>query len=419
MKKNCILLLSALAALVSCSKNDGIVTMKDGQFFLDGEPYYYVGANYWEGPVLANPGEGGDWDRLMSDFDCLQAAGVTNLRVLAGADKDCENNRSIVPYLQDENGNLNEDLLVGLDRFMAELGRRGMKAILYFNNHCPWSGGYIYYVKRVTGEEPPSYWSPEPIYRTYASKFVTSDECKNLFYGYLETMVSRVNSETGIAYKDDPALFSWQIANEPRAFFDELHPEFIEYMHHSAEIIRSIDKKHMISTGIEGQQGCESQIDEYEIIHSDPLISYLTFHIWPDNWGFKDLYGDSDAQIQNHLDLAEKLGKPLVIEEFGLLRDLNEDGSRNYDPAQTTNHRNEFYEWVFDKVVRSSKEGGKLAGANFWAFAGAGRARDVNWEKGDDLLGDPPFEPQGVFSVFDSDKETLEIIANANKQISE
>ncbi len=404
----------AIGMMVACKEKTQFVTTDGTQFIKDGKPYYYVGANYWAGPVLASPGEGGDRERLAKDLDALQAAGVENLRVLAGADENCKNNRSIIPYLQGEPGVLNEDLLVGLDYFLAELGRRGMTAVLYFNNHCPWSGGYTYYVKKVTGEEPPAYGTPE--YVEYASRFVSLDETKELFYSYLRTMVSRVNSITGVAYKDDPAIFSWQIANEPRAFKDELHGAFKDYLHKSAEIIRSIDPNHMISTGCEGQQGCENIPEDYEAIHADPLISYCTFHIWPDNWGFKDLYGDSMAQLQNHIDVAKRINKPLVVEEFGLLRDLV-DGERSYDIATTTTHREEYYSWIFDQVAKSAAEGGALAGANFWAFAGAGRQRDVLWEKGDDLLGDPPFEPQGMFSVYDCDTATLAVIKSANEKI--
>lgn len=403
-----------LAVMVSCTGNARFITTDGAQFIRDGKPYYYVGANYWAGPLLASPGESGDRERLAKDLDALQAAGVDNLRVLVGADENGKNNRSIIPYLQSEPGVLDQDLLIGLDYFMAELGKRGMTAVLYFNNHCPWSGGYTYYVKKVTGEEPPTYGTPE--YADFASRFISMDETKELFYNYLRQIVGRVNSITGVAYKDDPAIFSWQIANEPRAFKDELHQAFKEYLHKSAEIIRSIDRNHMISTGCEGQQGCENIPEDYEAIHSDPLISYCTFHIWPDNWGFKDLYGDSMAQLQNHIDVARRLNKPLVVEEFGLLRDLV-DGERSYNIATTTTHREEYYSWLFDIVSKSATDGDVLAGANFWAFAGAGRQRDVLWEKGDDLIGDPPFEPQGMFSVYDRDTSTLAVIKAANEKL--
>ena len=172
-----------LAVMVSCTGNARFITTDGAQFIRDGKPYYYVGANYWAGPLLASPGESGDRERLAKDLDALQAAGVDNLRVLVGADENGKNNRSIIPYLQSEPGVLDQDLLIGLDYFMAELGKRGMTAVLYFNNHCPWSGGYTYYVKKVTGEEPPTYGTPE--YADFASRFISMDETKELFYNYL------------------------------------------------------------------------------------------------------------------------------------------------------------------------------------------------------------------------------------------
>lgn len=68
-------------------------------------------------------------------------------------------------------------------------------------------------------------------------------------------------------------------------------------------------------------------------------------------------------------------------------------------------------------MSKSATDGDVLAGANFWAFAGAGRQRDVLWEKGDDLIGDPPFEPQGMFSVYDRDTSTLAVIKAANEKL--
>ena len=416
MKRQIFVLAVLIAGLLSCSRNDGFISTEDGHFVRDGKPYWFVGANYWCGPVLGSPGKAGDRERLSHDLDVLKAAGVDNLRVLVGADENCRENKSIIPYLQGEPGELDPDLLEGLDYFMAELGKRGMTAVLYFNNHCPWSGGYTYYVKKVTGIEPPRYGTAE--YGEYASLFVSMREAQELFLDHVRTMVSRTNSITGKAYKDDPAIFSWQIANEPRAFRDELHPQFTALMHEAAQLIRSIDPNHMISSGMEGMQGCENLPREYEDVHSDPLISYLTFHIWPDNWGFKDLYGDSRAQLEAHLDVARKLGKPLVVEEFGLLRDL-ENGERCYDFNSPTTHRDEYYSWIFDLVCKSASVRDNLAGANFWAFAGGGRQRQVIWEEGDPLIGDPPFEPQGMFSVYDCDTSTLNTVSAANEKIAQ
>ena len=53
------------------------------------------------------------------------------------------------------------------------------------------------------------------------------------------------------------------------------------------------------------------------------------------------------------------------------------------------------------------------------AWGGAGRASnaDYMWKAGDDFVGDPPQEPQGLYCVFDSDESTNGIIAAHAKEM--
>ena len=53
----------------------------------------------------------------------------------------------------------------------------------------------------------------------------------------------------------------------------------------------------------------------------------------------------------------------------------------------------------------------------FWAWGGEGRADALKGSAGS-FLGDPPCEPQGLNSVFDTDASTLAIIAAANKKLA-
>ena len=61
-----------------------------------------------------------------------------------------------------------------------------------------------------------------------------------------------------------------------------------------------------------------------------------------------------------------------------------------------------------------------MAGANFWTFSGTGLPNPENenhmWKKGDDYLGDPPQEAQGLNSVFISDP-TMLIVKEVNEKI--
>lgn len=144
----------ACAILVSssCSQDCSFVSVQDGQFVRGGKPYTYIGTNFWYGPILASDGRGGDYARLTRELDTLKSLGLTNLRVLVGAQGSDGVFSRVEPTLEKEPGVYNDTLLVGLDRFLAELGKRKMQAVLYFNNSWEWSGGYGQYLEWATGE---------------------------------------------------------------------------------------------------------------------------------------------------------------------------------------------------------------------------------------------------------------------------
>jgi mannan endo-1,4-beta-mannosidase len=103
-----------------------------------------------------------------------------------------------------------------------------------------------------------------------------------------------------------------------------------------------------------------------------------------------------------------------VLEEFGLDRDMG-----SYDIKAKTQYRDKFYQHVFNVLLPRMQKGEAIAGYNFWAWNGAARTDRPNywWQEGDDLMGDPPQEQQGMYGVFDSDKSTIKIIQKFNKAI--
>jgi mannan endo-1,4-beta-mannosidase len=144
----------------------------------------------------------------------------------------------------------------------------------------------------------------------------------------------------------------------------------------------------------------------------------MTAHIWPQNWSWadpKDLAGTwptteakTRAYFARQVTDARRLGKPLVIEEFGFPRD-----GGSFDPGTPTSYKDRFYGLIYNLVGDSMRAGGPAAGANFWAWGGEGRAQhpDHHFVRGDtSYLGDPPHEPQGWYSVFDTDDSTQAVI---------
>ena len=168
-----------------------------------GSAYRFFGANVW---YLANLGaaQTGDKERLERELDTLAGLGVTNVRLMAASEgpdelppasptatclewcderkghcnfakhaSRCEcvgcpfcraeredlsesslaelcpaqraaagQSAHMVPSMQPAPGQMNEDVLRGLDHALHALSRRGMTAVLCLGNMWQWSGGF-------------------------------------------------------------------------------------------------------------------------------------------------------------------------------------------------------------------------------------------------------------------------------------
>ncbi len=422
-----LFLLCSLLFLVSCvtKAQFSYVQVKGSRFVLNGKPYYYIGTNYWHGAILASSGLYGNRPRLLRELDFMKEHGITNLRVQAGAEGPDDEPFRVTPSLQTAPGKYNDEMLDGLDFLLSEMAKRGQHAILFLNNSWDWSGGFAQYVNwNGFGTIPypsvkPNTW---PQFMSFAGQFLNCDNCKKQFFDHISYMLNRTNRYTGKKYTDDPAIMTWEIGNEPRAFSIENIPALEKYIRETAALIREIDKNHLITTGSEGEWGCENLPDVFERIHAQSGIDYLTMHIWPKNWSWIDSRNipgtvktgieKTNKYIDDHIVVARRLKKPIVLEEFGLPRDFH-----GYLPVETTSCRDSYYANAFEQVIEHCKNQDVLAGCNFWSFGGEGRPAHLFWEKGDDYVGDPPNEEQGLNSVFNTDS-TIPVIEKYTLQLS-
>lgn len=393
------------------------VTVKDGRFVKDGKPYYYVGTNFWYGAILGSEGQGGDRHRLCKELDLMKEMGIDNLRILVGSDGERGVTTKVEPTLQVQPGEYNDTILAGLDFLMQEMGKRQMVAVLYLNNSWEWSGGYGFYLQYAgAGKAPRPNEDGYPAFMNFVSQYATNQKAHELFYDYVRFILTRTNRYTGLPYKDDPAIMSWQIGNEPRAFSKEALPAFEKWLAEASALMRKLDPNHLISIGSEGAWGCEGDYDCWERICSDKNIDYCNIHLWPYNWSWarqdhliEDLpqsKKNTKDYIDRHLAICEKIKKPLVMEEFGFPRD-----DFKFALGTPTKGRDSFYEYVFSLVGDNAENGGSFAGCNFWGWGGLAQPKHVEqWKVGDDYTGDPAQEAQGLNSVFVGDTSTLQII---------
>ena len=411
---------------------NGFVSVRGGNFSIEGRPYRFVGANLWYGAYL---GAGsGDRARLRSELDRLAEIGVSNLRVL-GASELSPLKNSLRPAFRDRAPPYNEDLLAGLDVLLAEMGARGMRAVIYLGNFWEWSGGmatYLYWTNggRYIDMNDPAH--PWPEFPDFSSQFYASEAAVALYRDYVSTLVGRTNSVTGRAYRDDPTIMSWQLANEPRPggsseAAGQHMQSYQSWIAGTARHIKSLDRNHLVSTGSEGLMGCVESARCVLEAHGSGDVDYLTAHIWPQNWSWvdpEDLPGtyaraeaNTRAYITQHIGFARRLQKPLVIEEFGFPRD-----GVALEPGSPSVLRDRFYELIQSEVLESARTGGPLAGSNFWAWGGAGRAAHADRRmrpEDTSYVGDPPHEPQGWYSVFDADASTIALISAHARALAE
>jgi mannan endo-1,4-beta-mannosidase len=427
----------ALFTFVSCSlfpfrsTPEYFVTVKAGRLIKGEQVYAFTGANLWYGMYLGSPGRTGDRARLLRELDTLASHHIRNLRIL-GASEQSYIRWAMKPALQNAPGVFDDSLLCGLDFLLDAMHQRGMRAVVYLNNYWEWSGGmaqYNVWAGDGRGVDPEDSTFGWPAYMEYSASFYGNGKATALFRSFLRTIVGRENTENGRRYAEDPTIMAWQLANEPRpgtvsAKGEANIPAYNRWLSETAAYLHQLDTNHLVSTGSEGIVGSLLKPEYYFAAHNVPQIDYLTFHLWPMNWHWFDAYQPAATYataeslsvdyIQQHLLLARWLGKPIVLEEFGFPRD-----SLKIDRGTSISWRNRFYERVLSLIADSAAAGAPVAGSNFWGWGGLAARRNVDgkWREGDPLMGDPPQEPQGLYSVFGSDTTTIRIVEENGKRM--
>ncbi|WP_298141158.1 beta-galactosidase [Flavobacterium sp.] len=422
MKKT-ILLVFLIVLTTSCSSQK-YISVKDNQFIKDGKQYNFIGTNYWYGAMIG--AKSGDRTRLLKELDELKANGITNLRIIVGAEGG-DQDFTVTPALQTEKGKYNQELLDGLDFVLAEMGKRDLNAILYLNNNWEWSGGMAKYLEwNGYGKVPnpniaPNTW---PQFMNFTSQFHSCEPCKDDFKKHMQFIIGRTNSYTKKKYTEDKAIMAWEVANEPRVFTKENEAAFTKWLNETVDEINRLDKNHLITTGSEGKAGSNDDLATFERTHTNKNIDYVTMHIWPKNWGWykmEDEKGSTPiaiektiAYIDEHIEVAKRLEKPIILEEFGYPR-----SQESLDRNASVEFRNQFYKAVFERLEKAIKDNEPFVALNFWGYAGIAKnnPKDGKWKVGVDFTTDPPQEPQGLNSVFSEEISTMNLIKEYNLKI--
>ena len=426
-----ILLFTGCSAFLSQQKQPEFVKVKDGKFYRAEKPYYFLGTNLWYGGYIASKGSTGDRERLIKELDFLKSINVTNLRILAASEQSPIEN-AVTPAMQSKPGEYNEELLDGLDFLLSEMGKRNMVGVLFLNNYWEWSGGMSQYNAWTSGGEmiDPTRTGRWHEFMQRSADFYTNVEGNKYYKLYIEKLINRINNYTGIVYKNDPTIMAWQLANEPRPGNSndakDVIQNYYRWVDETASFIKAIDINHLVTTGNEGLAGSLQSEEIYLTAHANKNIDYITFHLWPKNWGwfnakkieetFPSTLTKAIDYLNKHIEYARKLNKPITLEEFGLGRDFE-----TIEQGTPVTARDKFYATIFELIYDSAAVGAPFAGSNFWGWGGIARAKnpDGKWHEGDPFMGDPPQEPQGLNSILNADSSTIDIISRFAKKMNE
>ncbi|CAA0827134.1 Mannan endo-1-4-beta-mannosidase 7 [Striga hermonthica] len=374
-------------------RDSGFVGTRGSQFVLNGRPLYFNGFNaYW---LMYMGSDNSTRDKVTDTFEEASKYGMNVARTWAFSDGGYR-------ALQTSPGLYNEDMFKGLDFVVSEAKRHGIYLILTLVNNWEGFGGKRQYVQWARDQGQ---------YMNNDDDFFTSPITKGYYKNHVKAVLTRVNSITGVAYKDEPTILGWELMNEPRCQSDLSGKAIQDWVAEMSAHVKSIDTNHLVEIGMEGFYG-ESVPEKkqnnpgYEVgtdfISNNlvPQVDFATIHIYPDQW-FVAPGSSEEGQaefvekwIEEHVeDTKNIVRKPLLVTEFG-----KSSRSSGYNVQA----RDDYLGNVYGSVYRCARSGGPCGGALFWQVMAEGME---NWSDGYDV-------------VLEHSPSTAAVISQQSRQIA-
>ena len=193
-----------------------------------------------------------------------------------------------------------------------------LKLILPLVNHWPDFGGMPMYLKwlGITGD---------------VSQFYSSLDARLAYRNWIENILTRRNTITGRLYCDEPSIMAWELTNEAR--YDGQRDLLLDWVGEMSSFVKQFDGNHLLALGDEGfiRQGLllhhggelydGRHGTDFAAILDLPDIDFGGYHFYPQNWGHASDLDFAQKWIQDHAAIGHRLGKPVLMEEYGLKLD--------------------------------------------------------------------------------------------------
>lgn len=297
--------------------------------------------------------------------------------------------------------NEGENGIQRLDYAVKAAKERGMRLLLVLTNNWGEYGGAAQY----------NLWHNASFHDDFFSSEKTREEYKK----WVSFLLNRVNPLTNVRYKDEPAIFGWELINEIRcqgcveigtcphckdckkarpvapaavasassssSSFRSLSSPVVsssssssssssavcttekttKWVEEMAAFVHSLDANHLVGVGDEGflhskernEWGYDGREGDHEALVSLSSVDFAMVHTYPNNWQ-RDAAWIS-GWVDDHLKIGQRLDKPVLFEEFGWMRKGGEDTAK----SSLEEERETFLDGFTSQVCK---------GKGFWMF---------------------------------------------------
>ncbi|GLC47404.1 hypothetical protein PLESTB_001960300 [Pleodorina starrii] len=287
-------------------------------------------------------------------------------------------------------GKYDESQFQGLDYIVDSAGRHNIKLVLALGN--------IWKAYR-SPEDFMSMAGVDPAGKTLLD-FYNSSQVLHLYRDHVSTIVWRTNVFNGRRYRDDDAIMMWDAINEPRcpgcmdAAAQAAQQGFLGAV---ARQVRDNAPNQLVALGTEGYflnsyesynpgAGARCEGEDWTTLSRLDSIDATVVHVYerqmesvPPKWSMCDFDCFCNYMIQYlniHQRIAADMGKPLIMEEYGLVL-----------PHYTVKQRVLLFQLVADNLAWMRKTHGPMMGVMFWNAA----IGDV-WDDGYNVYLDAPID---------------------------
>ncbi len=305
----------------------GFAGVNGAHFTLNDQPFYFAGANNY---YLIYKSE----FMINSVLDAALAMGLKVVRTWAFLDRGSLDGSvpDVDPpgakegvyfqYWDPARGapayNDGADGLQRLDFVVHAAAQRGLKLILPLVNNWKPFGGIDQYVT----------WYGLNSH----AQFYTHPNTRAAYKNWALHILNRRNVYSGVLYKDDPTIFAWELANEPRCqgSIQQFNSSgcspatLVGWVQEMSEFLKQNDSNHLVTVGDEGffrRSGGGDWLRngsvgvDFDAFLGIASVDFGTLHVYPDNWGKDVAWG---AQwIEEHIVAGVEAGKPVLLEEYG------------------------------------------------------------------------------------------------------